>query len=212
MIFDTTWFSHKEATKNMNRLLSILVTLFILFLVYLWINHLTGKSDMPESPDENTGEIVPSDEDTNGADDTYQITDSKTGSVEESDEPAAVQDEPEEQPVAPSPKDEPKTAPVQSTPPVNEAPKTPPAVTNATEHSGGMHLVIAGNFLTRSNAEERVKQLKKLGYTHAEVVNFELSEYHTACAGRYSDLNEARRVARKIKELHGIDTYVRLGN
>jgi len=72
--------------------------------------------------------------------------------------------------------------------------------------------VIAGNFLTRANAEERVKELKKLGYSKAEVVNFELSEYHTACAGRYTDLNEARRIAKKIKDMNGIDTYVRHGN
>jgi hypothetical protein len=86
------------------------------------------------------------------------------------------------------------------------------SVTKSTEAAAGLHLVIAGNFLEKANAEERVRQLQKLGYPLAEVVNFELSEYHTACAGRYSDLNEARRISKKIKEMHGIDTYVRLGN
>jgi hypothetical protein len=80
------------------------------------------------------------------------------------------------------------------------------------EKESGVHLVIAGNFLQRANAEERVNELRKLGYSKAEVVNFELSEYHTACAGRYADLNEARRIAKKIKDLHGIDTYIRHGS
>ncbi len=197
----------QENYKNMNRLLSILVTLFVLFLVYLWINHLTNSPEQQTNSDQ-TMLSSPAGTDTQ-AEDTYTTkeSDQPSGSSEESEPVATTPDDDTPEPAAPV--TEPPSNPTPVSTPVAPAPKT---VSKPLEHTGGVHLVIAGNFLERANAEERVKELKKLGYPQAEVVNFELSEYHTACAGRYSDLNEARRVARKIKEMHGIDTYVRLGN
>lgn len=202
----------------MNRLLSILVTLFILFLVYLWINHLTQGPDQTPAEEIKTTEVLPTpdalpdgsvdgeatDEEPDGED--TKPTQVSTGNEETKSPSAKAEEKKEEKPATPvnkpPVKSEPKPAPVKETP----KPQT------TTSEAAGLHLVIAGNFLTRANAEERVKQLHKLGYPLAEVVNFELSEYHTACAGRYSDLNEARRVSKKIKEMHNIDTYVRLGN
>jgi cell division septation protein DedD len=133
--------------------------------------------------------------------------------TDDADEPSITKDDPIP-PAAPVKTPE-KPKPVESKP--KSTPKPPPSetvktVTKSVEPASGLHLIIAGNFLEKANAEERVRQLQKLGYPLAEVVNFELSEYHTACAGRYSDLNEARRISKKIKEMHGIDTYVRLGN
>lgn len=198
----------------MNRLLSILVTLFILFLVYLWIHHLMGSSK--RTAETATEEIV--------ADSTEAIyTDTSAYVIEDDDVPQEIVDTPteaetdhvgvEEPPAEPKAAVPEKKPVAPSTPPPvqnNSTPPSPPKSTTSAE--AGMHLVIAGNFLTRANAEERVKELKKIGYNKAEVVNFELSEYHTACAGRYTDLDEARRVAKKIKDLNGIDTYVRHGN
>jgi len=76
----------------------------------------------------------------------------------------------------------------------------------------GAHLVVAGNFLERKNAEKHLKSIKDLGYADAEILNFEISQYYTVIAGRYQDLAEARRVAKKLKDMHSIDTYVRNGN
>ncbi|HLF63340.1 MAG TPA: SPOR domain-containing protein [Saprospiraceae bacterium] len=198
----------------MNRLLSILVTLFILFLVYLWINHLMGSSKREETQNESTTNVIPEGQSQEQGEEyiipdddmpaeevqSTEGTQAQTENEQESNQPpATIQQEPKSNPVVvPADPSEKKTT-------------TPPTVTT-TDSSGGTHLVIAGNFLTRANAEERVKELKKLGYSKAEVVNFELSEYHTACAGRYTDLNEARRIAKKIKDMNGIDTYVRHGN
>lgn len=217
----------------MNRLLSILVTLFILFLVYLWIHHLLSTSAHSQSGTtltRNTLTDIPAEEE--------ELFDSQnSGSQEAAREPEpepVTKSEPEpvpakqEEPVKPVQEPEPpkqvppkepvakeNTAPVKPAPVAEKkptpAPEPKPAAKPST-HPSGAHLVVAGNFLARGNAEERVKQLRKLGYAQAEVVNFELSEYHTACAGRYSDINEARRVAKKIKESHNIDTYVRHGN
>jgi cell division septation protein DedD len=197
----------------MNRLLSILVTLFILFLVYLWIHHLMGSSKRK----------VETGEEENAIDSTEAMyTDTSTYVIEDDDVPQEFVDTPTEaepdhvaveQPPAETKAPEPEKKTVTpSTPPPPQNPAPTSTTRNTTSADAGMHLVIAGNFLTRANAEERVKELKKIGYSKAEVVNFELSEYHTACAGRYTDLDEARRVAKKIKDLNGIDTYVRHGN
>ncbi len=208
----------------MNRLLAILVTLFILFLVYLWINHLVGSSQRTGSLDETTNTLS-EEQEYDKPEEVYDIQDddapdeevlseesqqsqedvTKETVSESTQEPVQKEKEPEPKPI--SKPAEPQVKKTVTPPPVSPAPAAKPA-----DKDGGTHLVIAGNFIARANAEERVKELKKLGYGKAEVVNFELSEYHTACAGRYSDLNEARRVAKKIKDMHNIDTYVRHGN
>ncbi|MDX1410062.1 MAG: SPOR domain-containing protein, partial [Saprospiraceae bacterium] len=109
-----------------------------------------------------------------------------------------------EQPTTSEPASEPKAEETVTTPPA------PPAST--AESPDGIHLVIAGNFLERANADKRARQLREKGFTNAEVVNFQLSQYHTVCAGRYHDLAEARRMAKKLKDYHSIDAYVRNGN
>ena len=205
-------FHDKENYRIMNRLLSILVTLFILFLVYLWIHHLMGSSKRKTNTSDTAIDST-----------QYAIDDSSTYIIEDDDVPGEAVDTPTEsevdhvavdpEPVESKPKEpEARPVPPATPPPPKASPVAEPAPKTSTSAEAGMHLVIAGNFLTRANAEERVKELKKIGYSKAEVVNFELSEYHTACAGRYTDLDEARRVAKKIKDLHGIDTYVRHGN
>jgi len=76
----------------------------------------------------------------------------------------------------------------------------------------GKHLVIVGNFLQVVNAQQRLEELKKAGFNNVEIVNFDLSEYHTVCAGRFDDVNEARRLVKKLKDYHKIDAYVRIGS
>ncbi|MEP6648204.1 MAG: SPOR domain-containing protein, partial [Saprospiraceae bacterium] len=76
----------------------------------------------------------------------------------------------------------------------------------------GKHLVIAGNFLQKVNAEQRMAELKKAGFKDTELLNFDLSEYHTVCVGRFSDVNDARRLVKKLKDYHKIDAYVRVAN
>jgi cell division protein FtsN len=91
--------------------------------------------------------------------------------------------------------------------PVKEDPKPLKKVSNA----ANMHLVIAGNFLQRTNAESRLSELNQKGYENAEVVNFDLSEYYTVIAGRFDDVIEARRIAKKVNDYLNIEAYVRVG-
>lgn len=213
----------------MNRIITILVTIFILLLLYIWISHVWG-SDKPRHPRQivDATENPMADELMADADTTtYQTpADDITEAPAKTDEYATerkvsaseeVKSEPVvEKKVQEPKKEEPKPEPKKATPaPVSKPASTPvkteskPATTSTS--TGGQHLVIAGNFTQMVNAEQRVKELKKAGFPDAEVVNFDLSEYHTVCVGRFSDVNEARKLVKKLKDYHKIDAYVRIG-
>ena len=221
----------------MNRIITILVTIFILLLLYIWISHVWG-SDKPRHPQQIVD--ATQSEQTLGADDpsadidTFLNTSPDLVSTEtENQEEDEVEETPvsnKQETVAP-PKNEPvkkeiveekkpvvtKTDNVKKTDTAPAAPVTKPAEpiakkTSMPASAEGKHLVIAGNFLQRDNAEQRMQELKKAGFKEVEVVNFDLSEYHTVCAGRFTDVNEARRLVKKLKDYHKIDAYVRVGN
>ena len=150
-------------------------------------------------------------------------TERKTEPAEEEVNPEPAKAEPVvEKKVTETKKVEPKPAPVAKKPtpapaitskPVSTPAKTEtkPAVNSTASAADGQHLVIAGNFSKLENAQQRLDELKKAGYKEAEIVNFDLSEYHTVCAGRFSDVNEARKLVKKLKDYNKIDAYVRIG-
>ncbi|MEP6795950.1 MAG: SPOR domain-containing protein [Saprospiraceae bacterium] len=230
----------------MNRIITILVTIFILLLLYIWISHVWGP-DNPRHPQQIVD--ATQSEHTLGADDPSTDIDTflntspdpmGTGTTVKDD----VTTENKTQEVAEPVKSEPvkteikKTEPVSTEPVKKEsapekkpvvkietkskavttqtapAPKSTQAVAKKTSLPSieGKHLVIAGNFLQMANAEQRMAELKKAGFKDVEILNFDLSEYHTVCAGRFTDVNEARRLVKKLKDYHKIDAYVRVGN
>ena len=87
----------------------------------------------------------------------------------------------------------------------------PQKVTTKVNDPARQHMVIAGNFVERANAESRVKELERQGYKNIEIVNFDLSQYYTVCAGRYDDIMEARRISKKLRDFENIPAYVRVG-
>lgn len=218
----------------MNRIITILVTIFILLLGYIWISHVWG-TDKPRQPKDiveanelDAGQDILTDVDTGytapmqdpmaeGESDAYQ--------TERQPEPAA-DDAPESkpdpvvaEPVKPAATPEKKPAetktepakPAESKPAPKTETKPVPAASSASSATGGKHMVIVGNFSQLANAEQRMQEVKKAGYPNAEVVRFDMSEYHTVCAGRYDDVNEARKVAKKLRDYNKIDAYVRIG-
>ena len=229
----------------MNRIITILVTIFILLLLYIWISHVWG-SDKPRHPrqivDAREGETLGADElsndmdtslttdltgEDNSFDNEYAPSESESAMEEETDqqeeaEPKEmVNTEPvkktvveEQKPVVTKSEPKPEVKkPVQPTTPSatkTSQPITKPSTVAAS--ADGKHMVIVGNFLQRVNADQRLQELKKAGFTDVEVVNFDLSEYHTVCAGRFDDVNEARRLVKKLKDYHKIDAYVRIGS
>jgi cell division septation protein DedD len=225
----------------MNRIITVLVTIFILLLLYIWISHVWG-SDKPKHPqqivDATHSEQTLGADDPSGDIDTFlntspdlvsnEMTKDETSAKEEAttetknDEVSQpVKSEPVKQEVTetkkPAASKQENVAKTKTT----TTPTPPPAVksdtpvakkTSYTSTPEGKHLVIAGNFLQRVNAEQRMQELKKAGFKDVEIVNFDLSEYHTVCAGRFTDVNEARRLVKKLKDYHKIDAYVRVGN
>lgn len=77
-----------------------------------------------------------------------------------------------------------------------------------TSSSNGQYMIIAGNYLVESNANEMARKLQKMGYQSAEKVIFDASSYHTVIASRFSDYGEAVRTASNLKA-KGIDCYVK---
>jgi cell division protein FtsN len=216
----------------MNRIITILVTIFILLLLYIWISHVWG-SDKTRHPrqivDAKESEIADnliSDADTmqmsdqmgdqmgdQGMDEALPVTEEKKQDAVEEVKTPKVEEKKVEEPKKVEPKPTPKKT--ESTTPKSK-PTPPPSkpatsVETSTSATGEQHLVIAGNFTQKANAEQRVKELKKAGFPDTEVVNFDLSEYYTVCVGRFSDVNEARKLVKKLKDYHKIDAYVRIG-
>lgn len=196
----------------MNRLISILVTLFVIFLVYIWINNVMSNRDdatldetssaisAKQNSDQKT--LVMNDEAVDGKTDSELVANENTMPAEDSEEA-------EEPPIAipVNHKPAPKPTATKTANQTQNKPSAPKKVANAAQ----MHMVIAGNFSKRSNAENRLKELQQNGYKNAEIVNFDLSEYYTVCAGRFSDLMEAKRIAKKVRDFLNIEAYVRVG-
>lgn len=237
----------------MNRIITILVTIFILLLLYIWISHVWG-SDNPRQPKE----IVDATEDQLGNDpmddtdtsvnttlteplaqnqvsgDEFNTERRVSETIQDNSTPvtSAVPEKkkPEEsKPEESKPAEKPKSYVSNTTVSAKEVatatkpaatptktvtkPAAKPATTSVSSapSAGGKHLVIAGNFTQKINAQQRVDELKRAGFKNAEIVNFDLSEYNTVCVGRFSDVNEARKLVKKLKDYHHIDAYVRIG-
>ena len=84
---------------------------------------------------------------------------------------------------------------------------TAPPSKTYTNSTGRTFMIVAGNYLVESNADEMVQKLRNKGYSSAEKVVFDLSQYYTVIAARYDDRSSADRTAQKLKN-EGFDNYV----
>lgn len=81
--------------------------------------------------------------------------------------------------------------------------------TQQTRSTGtGRHMVIAGNFLMKENANKMVSKLRNMGYNSAERVSFDDSEYHSVIAARSNDYAIAADASSQLKS-NGIDNYIK---
>lgn len=69
------------------------------------------------------------------------------------------------------------------------------------------YLVVTGNYLVEAYAEDEVKRLKNKGFNDAEMVTFDLSQYYTSIAGRYTSLTKARTMKNMATD-KGFEAYV----
>lgn len=76
----------------------------------------------------------------------------------------------------------------------------------STSSSAGF-MVVAGNYLLENNASVMVRKLRSQGYTEAEKVVFDLSQYYTVVAGTYESRSIAKSISSELSG-KGIDNYV----
>lgn len=73
--------------------------------------------------------------------------------------------------------------------------------------TGAEFMVITGSYSARSNADAMEDKLADLGHNDAEIVQFDLSEYFSVCAGRFNNIENAKRLSEKLKAA-GVQAYV----
>lgn len=98
------------------------------------------------------------------------------------------------------------SAPQDDPEPAYTTPKKTPKRT--TSNSSGEYMVIAGNYLVETNANQMIRKLRNLGYNNAEIGVFERSQYHTVIASRHSSNSAAISASNDIK-YKGVDCYVK---
>jgi hypothetical protein len=190
----------------MARLLKILAYAVILFLLYLvitgFLKSCNGKKKVAAASVENTiesenGENFFEDEEFESgendlfADNLDNIEDIDYDKIDKAIE-KRTQKKAEDKPIYVEPKVE----------------KTP--TKNYEQPSGsedGDFMVIAGNYIINTNAENMVLKLKKNGFRDSEIVIFDMSQYHSVVADRYDDYNSAYNLVKQL-EAKGIDSYV----
>lgn len=96
--------------------------------------------------------------------------------------------------------------PISSSSSTSSTSSNTPTYSTSNNSATGRYLVISGSYLVEDNAEAMSRKLSKMGYA-AEVIKFDLSEFHSVCAGRYNDYDAALNATAKLKQ-QGIDSYV----
>nr|HRD08860.1 SPOR domain-containing protein [Saprospiraceae bacterium] len=83
----------------------------------------------------------------------------------------------------------------------------PTSSSAAVSGGSGGYIVVAGNYLVEQNANAMLQKLKKAGFSNAEKVVFDVSEFHTVIAGRYPSEEAAVKTINNLKS-KGIDAYL----
>ncbi|MBT8228953.1 MAG: SPOR domain-containing protein [Bacteroidia bacterium] len=85
---------------------------------------------------------------------------------------------------------------------------TPVNTSSGTSSGGGSYMIIAGNYLLKSNAEIMTSKLKDLGHKSSYIAVFDQSQYHTVIASRFRSYESAANSANALKR-QGVDCYVK---
>ncbi|NUQ23462.1 MAG: SPOR domain-containing protein [Saprospiraceae bacterium] len=83
-----------------------------------------------------------------------------------------------------------------------------PAASRSTSSSEGNYLVIAGSFKSKTNAENQVKRLHKLGYNDASVESFNNGALAVALVDRFSSQLDAQALKQEL-EAKGVEAIVK---
>ncbi|MEE9439875.1 MAG: SPOR domain-containing protein [Saprospiraceae bacterium] len=191
----------------MGRTLKIAVYVALLFLAYLWIATVAKSCNNTDSADIDTEQVDDyANDDEEGFEDEF-FDDEETYSENEMGGGVSdFEEEEDESPIDYTEVDD--IIERKSTPKVTPAKKESPKKTYVNNNNTvGNYLLLAGSYLIEDNARVMVNKLKKIGYTNAEIVVFDMSQYYSVCAGRYTGLSKAQQGANSLKR-KGVDSYV----
>lgn len=198
----------------MSRLLKILIYAVVLFFLFLWLstivkscgsdNETNAPSTTTSNTDDTTEEIYDEDdffEDESAeevTDDPSEMTTESEDKIEYTEIDTVVKEKLNQQESKPAK-------------PMTTTTQTKPTKSNNTRvskvNSNGKYMVIAGSFLIKDNALDMKNRLSKLGYENSELVVFDLSQYHSVVASRYSTYEAALKISNELKR-SGVDCYV----
>lgn len=198
-------------TTTMSRLLKILLYAVVLFFLFLWISSTIKSCGAEKSNTDQTEVIADVDEPASSADDLFE----EEGSESTSTSPSSTDnttttdnniDYTEIDRVV-----ENNTSPPDEIVSTTNTTTTRPASTPRTNvnsgNSRGKYMVMAGSYLVKDNAQRMERRLKDMGYNQADIVVFDLSQYHSVVAARYSSYDSALRTSNELKR-KGVDCYV----
>lgn len=201
------------------RYLKITLSGAALFLIYLWVTLLLNSCNSAKpNPNDSSADIEMLEEemDVNYSDDEFEggmddqeyegnndaEGDSNYQDVEEDDDYVAgdYTASPEKTKLEPRKKKS-------TTNKVKTFEATPSSTSSSSGSSYGEYMVIAGSYLLEDNAKKMIRKLQGMGYSNAEIIYFDQSQYHSICAGRYDSNSSARQTANSLQN-SGIDSYV----
>ena len=192
----------------MDKYIKIAIYVAVLFLVSIWISSVvkscnSSAGDLTELPDGDTESVNDEFEEDffednlgDGSESTYD-SDMGGGTVPTDEDYEDVDFDTDYTEV-----DEALERTTRSTTTVNRSQSD-----NHSSASTGRYMVLAGSYLIKDNARAMVGKLDNIGYDAAEIVVFNMSQYHSVCAARVADYNEAIRLSNELKR-RGIDSYV----
>lgn len=198
----------------MSRLLKILLYAVVLFFLFLWVSTLVKScgSDNTSSSTERIAEATDeSSEETYEEDDFFEDDEGEEDEASGEDtyeEDAYEEEEDEVEQIDYTEIDKVVEDKLNEPTKDDRSPTSNSGNTNVTKGtSSGKYMVIAGSFLIEKNAENMRNRLNNLGYDNASLVVFDLSQYHSVVAARFSTYEAALKVSNELKR-RGMDCYV----
>ena len=196
----------------MNRVLKIVISAVVLFLLYVWISFVAksctnpGKKKEMSNTEESREDLGMDEEIYDEYFESDEVTDDDPGQKSEYSDVSNTEDSSKKSEEQDYPEVEEEDDFSFEEAPASKK-KTSSSSSNSYTSASGKYLVIAGSYLIKDNASKMASRLKNLGYSDAGIINFDLSQYHSVTAGRYSSYSAASEAAKGIKS-EGIDCYV----
>jgi len=191
----------------MDKIIKILLAVILVFVAFLWLSTIFKSCNKPKShlgnipKEENVDKTTPDDDffetDVTDEDTTYFDYDAENQEKNIYDEIDKIAEDRQKSTVSNNSVEQQKPEEKESTSKREESKEN--STTKQAISSAAKYLVLTGSFLIEKNAEDAVLKLKKSGFSGAEKVVFDNSEYFSTIAGRTNDYKTASELCNKLK-------------